>query len=102
MIAGEFRGIKGPARTFTPIHLYELRLKVGHRTELTLPAGYNTGVFLLKGNVVLNGSHSVKGAELALFATQGERVSIEAKKTRLYWCSMASRSTSRWQEKVPL
>jgi len=79
VIAGEFRGIKGPARTFTPIHLYELRLKVGHRTELTLPAGYNTGVFLLKGNVVLNGSHSVKGAELALFATQGERVSIEAK-----------------------
>lgn len=79
VIAGEFRAIKGPARTFTPIHLYDLRLKAGHATELTLPTGYNTGVFLLKGNIVLNRSHSVKGAELALFSTQGERVSIEAK-----------------------
>ncbi|MGH8544573.1 MAG: pirin family protein, partial [Gammaproteobacteria bacterium] len=79
VIAGEFRAIKGPARTFTPIHLYDLRLKAGHATELTLPTGYNTGVFLLQGNIVVNGSHSVTGAELTLFDTQGERVSIAAK-----------------------
>ncbi|MCI0346920.1 MAG: hypothetical protein L0221_15995, partial [Chloroflexi bacterium] len=72
-------GIKGTAWTFAPIHLYDLRLKAGHRTELTLPAGSNTGVFLLNGTLLLNGSHSVKGAVLALFDTQGKRVSIEAK-----------------------
>lgn len=43
------------------------------------PAGSNAGVFLLNGNLLLNGSHSVKGAVLALFDTQGKRVSIEAK-----------------------
>ena len=79
VIAGEFHGIKGPAKTFTPINLYDLRLKAGHQAGLTLPGGYNTGIFLLKGNIVLNGVHSAKEAELALFAAQGERISIEAK-----------------------
>jgi len=78
VIAGDFHGVTGPARTFTPINLYDLRLKAGHRTGLTLRAGYNTGIFLLKGNIVLNGSHSVKEAELALFGAQGEQISIEA------------------------
>ncbi len=78
VIAGEFRGIKGPARTFTPIHLYDLRLKASHPTELTLPAGSNTGVFLLDGRLLLNGSHAVKEAELALLEARGERVSIDA------------------------
>lgn len=102
VIAGEFHGIKGPAKTFTPINLYDLRLKAGHQAGLTLPGGYNTGIFLLKGNIVLNGVYSVKEAELALFAAQGERIQSKPKKTRLYWYSMVSRSTSLWREKVPL
>ncbi|MGH8583050.1 MAG: pirin family protein [Gammaproteobacteria bacterium] len=78
VIAGEFRGIQGPAKTFTPIHLYDLRLKAGHRTELTLTAGHNTGVFLLKGKLFLNGSQAVNEAELALLVPGGERISIDA------------------------
>jgi quercetin 2,3-dioxygenase len=80
VIAGDFHDIKGPAKTFTPINLYDLKLKAGHQAELTLPAGYNTGIFLLKGKIVLNNSHSLQEADLALFDTQGERISIEAKK----------------------
>ncbi|MGH8532303.1 MAG: pirin family protein [Gammaproteobacteria bacterium] len=79
VIAGEFRGIKGPARTFTPIHLYDLRLKASHQAELTLPAGYNAGIFLLQGNIVLNGSDSIHEAELALIDAPGERISIDVK-----------------------
>src|SRR5689334_17070328 len=30
VIAGEYRGIKGPAKTFTPVHLYDIGLKEGH------------------------------------------------------------------------
>jgi quercetin 2,3-dioxygenase len=78
VIAGEFHGIKGPARTFTPIQLYDLRLMAGHRTELPLTAGSNTCVFLLNGKLLLNGSHAVKEAELALLEASGERISIDA------------------------
>lgn len=79
VIAGDFHGIKGPAKTFTPINLYDLRLKAGHQAEFTPPAGYDAGIFLLEGRIVLNGSHSVKEAELALFDAHGEQISIEAK-----------------------
>lgn len=78
VIAGEFHGIKGPAWTFTPIHLYDLRLKAGHHTELTLTAGYSTGVFLLNGKLLVNGSYAVEEAELALLEARGERISIDA------------------------
>jgi redox-sensitive bicupin YhaK (pirin superfamily) len=79
VIAGEYQGVKGPAKTFTPIHLYDLRLRAGHRTELVLPEGQNTALFVLSGKAVLNGSQVVQEAELAVFGTTGTRMALEAK-----------------------
>jgi redox-sensitive bicupin YhaK (pirin superfamily) len=79
VIAGEFRGVKGQAKTFTPVHLYDLRLKAGHQTELFLPEGFNSSLFVLHGQVVVNGSQAVQEAEIALFGQRGERVSLDAK-----------------------
>jgi hypothetical protein len=79
VIAGEFRGVSGPAKTFSPVHLYDLRLKAGHQAELMLPAGFNTSVFTLHGQIVINGSQAAREAELALFGHIGERVMLEAK-----------------------
>ena len=79
VIAGEFHGIKGPANTFTPIHLYDLHLNVDHHAELNLPAGYNTGIFVRKGSVVLNQSHVAGEVTFALCDATGEWLSIQAK-----------------------
>lgn len=79
VIAGEFRGVKGPAKTFSPVHLYDLRLKAGSRTELMLPEGFNSSLFLLHGQVVVNGAQVVQEVEIALFGQSGERVLLEAK-----------------------
>ena len=79
VIAGEFQGIKGPARTFTPVHLYDLRVKAGHRADVTVPAGFNTAVFVLQGEVAINGSGPVKEAELARLDRTGERIAIETR-----------------------
>ena len=78
VIAGEFRGVRGPARTFTPIHLYDLRVKAGHRTDVTVPAGGNTAVFVLQGETTISGSGPLKEAELARLGKAGERIVIEA------------------------
>ena len=78
IIAGEFDGTKGPARTFTPINLWDLRLKAGHKTELTVPDGFSTIMLVLNGRVRLNDSENVGTAELALFEHEGERMSVEA------------------------
>jgi quercetin 2,3-dioxygenase len=80
VIAGELDGVKGPAKTFTPVNVFDVRLKAGGQTELSLPAGHNAAIVLLKGNVVLNSSESLAGeAEIALLSNAGERVAVEAK-----------------------
>ena len=79
VIAGEFGGRKGPAKTFTPVHLYDVRVNAGHRTEITVPAGFNTAVFVLQGEVTINGAGPLKEAELARLDRAGERILLEAK-----------------------
>ncbi|MGR8933122.1 MAG: pirin family protein [Gammaproteobacteria bacterium] len=78
VIAGDFHGMKGPAKTFTPINLYDLHLKSGHRMELMLPERYNTGIFLVRGGIILNTAHALKTAELAVFGSRGELIAITA------------------------
>jgi quercetin 2,3-dioxygenase len=80
VIAGELNGVKGPAHTFTKLNVFDVRLKQGSHIELALPAGHNTGLVLLKGDVLLNTSHQMKGeAQLAVLSTSGEFVSVDAK-----------------------
>lgn len=79
VIAGEYEGIRGPAETFTPINLYDLRLNAGHQVTLAFPEGYTTGILILQGGVVINGSQAAKEAEFALFDPKGEQVSVEGK-----------------------
>src|SRR5579883_2088430 len=47
VIAGELQGTKGPAQTFTPVNVFDVRLKAGTKAALQIPAGHNTGVVLL-------------------------------------------------------
>jgi redox-sensitive bicupin YhaK (pirin superfamily) len=79
VIAGEFQGVKGPAKTYTPVHLYDLRVKAGHRAEVTVPAGLNAAVFVLQGEVSINEAGPVKEAELARLDKAGERIVIEGR-----------------------
>jgi redox-sensitive bicupin YhaK (pirin superfamily) len=78
VIAGEFRGEKGPAQTFTPVNLYDARVPRGGYLELDLPDGFNTAVVVLSGEAIVNGGKSVHEAELALFDPRGRLVHIEA------------------------
>jgi len=78
VIAGEFEGAKGPAKTFTPINLWDLRLPAGASVDLRLPEGHTTALFALKGKALLNGTQTVGEAELALFERDGEEISVKA------------------------
>jgi hypothetical protein len=80
VIAGELHGVQGPANTFTPINLFDLRLKAGSKVEIQLPDGHHTGVLLLKGDVTLNSLDSMKGeACIAALSPEGQSVVLEAK-----------------------
>ena len=80
VIAGELNGVRGPGKTFTPVNVFDLRLEAGGTGKLSLPVGHNSAVVLLRGEVVVNGSSTLKGiAQVAPLSTSGETVLLEAK-----------------------
>ncbi|RAK63884.1 pirin family protein [Hymenobacter edaphi] len=54
VIAGEYQGVQGPARTFSPLTLLDAHLPEGSTTTLHLPADYNVGLYVVKGDVLIN------------------------------------------------
>jgi hypothetical protein len=78
VIAGSFLGHRGPARTFTPIELYDLQLKAGARVSLRLSGGQNTSLFVLQGRASVNGGQAAKEAELIVCKRDGSHVTVEA------------------------
>ncbi len=77
VIAGSFRGQRGPARTFTPVELYDLTLAAGRDARLTFPDGYNASFFLLSGQAAVNGSDQAGEAELIVCARGGTHTKVE-------------------------
>ena len=77
VIAGEFGGASGPARTFTPITVLDLRLAGGAKAEVPIPDGDTALALLLKGQATLD-STSVGRAELAVFDRPGDRIAVAA------------------------
>jgi quercetin 2,3-dioxygenase len=78
VIAGEYRGAKGPAFTFTPVHLSNAHLKQGGKAEFAFPASYNTAMLVLEGAITVNGTSKVPENHFALFANDGEAISVAA------------------------
>ncbi|MET0848103.1 MAG: pirin family protein, partial [Pseudomonas sp.] len=78
LIAGEFEGYTGPARTFTPIDVWDLRLNGGKLLTLGLHAGRNTALVVLRGTVEVNGLEQVREGQLALFERDGHQLSLQA------------------------
>lgn len=78
IIAGEFNGVKGPATTFSPVHLYNLKPKSGENIELSFPTGYTTAILAIEGSAKLNGSDKLPPNYLSLFEREGELIQVEA------------------------
>jgi redox-sensitive bicupin YhaK (pirin superfamily) len=70
VIAGEYAGERGPARTFTPITMLDVRLRGGRALEVPLPAGHNAFALVETGRLSADGER-VGSNELVLFANDG-------------------------------
>ena len=78
IIAGEYGGVNGPATTFTPVHLYNLKMKQGETVELSYPEGYTTALLAIEGSALLNGEARLPDNNLALFERDGETLRVAA------------------------
>ena len=78
LIAGEFLGAKAPARTFTPMQVWDLRLKAGHTVNLPAPEGHTTVPLVLHGRVRAADGSEATDAEMMVFTRSGDGVTLEA------------------------
>ena len=76
IIAGKYGDASGPAHTFTPMNVWDIRLKAGHRVALDLPAGYTTALFVLHGAIRIDGQ-TARAAELAVMERAGSRLEFD-------------------------
>lgn len=77
IIAGDYNGVRGPAQTFTPIHLFDIDFNEGGVAEFELPAHYNAGAIVLRGNARINGDREVGEGYFVLFGNADGQIRIE-------------------------
>lgn len=78
VIAGQFDDAKGPAHTFTPINVWDVRLRQGSGTTLPIPAGHVAAVVVLHGTVMVNGAEVAREAQVVVLDRDGDSVLLEA------------------------
>ncbi len=78
VIAGDYHGNVGPARTFTPMNIWDVRLNAGTRADFEVPDGDTTGLFVLRGRVELPDGDVVGEAQFAALERAGGKLAIVA------------------------
>lgn len=78
IIAGEYAGVTGAAKTFTPIHLLNAKIKSGESINFNFPAGYTTALLVIEGNIQINDIEKVAEDSFALFERDGEKFTVTA------------------------
>ena len=78
VIAGDYEGAKGPARTFTPLNVWDVQLTKDASVQLDLPDGHNSIVVVLSGRVTVGDAETAGEAEIVLLGSEGAGTSIAA------------------------
>lgn len=80
VIAGEYEGRVGPAKTFTPMSVFDIRLKKDEELVLPAPDGWNTSVVVLRGalEAAINPGVIAKDAKMLMFSQDGEGIKVKA------------------------
>lgn len=78
IIAGHLLGATGPARTFTPINVWDLRLNRDADLNLDLPAGHTAMLVVLGGHLTVGSTQQLGMAEMLLLSRDGSGIAIHA------------------------
>lgn len=76
VIAGHFASAKGPARTFTPINIWDVRVARDKTATLDVPESHTVSVVVLSGTIEIDGCQIVREAEMVVLGREGGAVTI--------------------------
>ena len=78
VIAGEFDGHRGPARTFTPMDVWDMRIGQGGIARFEAKEGHTLALVVLHGTVLVNDEAVAREGQLVHLDRGGAGVTIEA------------------------
>ncbi|MGA2944969.1 MAG: pirin family protein [Xanthobacteraceae bacterium] len=78
VIAGTFNGTRGPARTCTPINVWDLRLTAGKPVSLDLSEGHTAILVVLSGAVRIESGQLAGEAQMAILSREGRSLTVTA------------------------
>lgn len=77
IIAGSYEGTAGPARTFSPLNVYNAHLNAGGKASFSFPETDNTALLVIEGKVKVNGEAIAPENNFVLFKNEGTDFEIE-------------------------
>ena len=77
VIAGSFGGETGPARTFTPMQVVDLKLKKGAALTIPVPAGWSAGLVVLHGAVQAQDGAVATDAQMLMYEHAGQDIAVQ-------------------------
>jgi len=80
IIAGDFNGNNGPATTFTPVNMFDIKLNAGGKVSANIPVIHNSVLLVVEGKITVNGQQADQH-DFVLFKNEGEEVAITADET---------------------
>lgn len=78
LIAGEIDKKKGKAKTFTPIIAIKGEFDAGGQRTMNLPKSHNALIYVVRGNLKINGTEDVSTEKMVYFDNDGDSIKIEA------------------------
>jgi redox-sensitive bicupin YhaK (pirin superfamily) len=77
VIAGKYKDVLGSASTFSPIHVFNAKLKSGTSVPFQFPSHFNTALLVIEGTITIQ-EQSVPVNHFVLMANDAEAFSITA------------------------
>lgn len=77
VIAGEFAGVKGPAHTYSPIKMLNIKIKKGHSFSFESNESWNSGLLMVEGDAMINDEKAGLDS-FTIFENIGTGITIEA------------------------
>jgi len=77
VVAGQYNGVQGPADTFTPISMLNVKLNQNGEATFNFPAHNNTALLVVEGEIQVNGDSVVPVDHFVLFENKGEQFKIK-------------------------
>ncbi|RNI29120.1 pirin family protein [Rufibacter latericius] len=76
VISGTYEGVSSPALTFSPITILDIWQPKGAQLSLSLPAFYNTGIYVVKGQVRLHDNRVAQTKQLVVMGWDAEGIEL--------------------------